>query len=87
MTTIRTGRRSSFGTSCIQCGNELIAPDASEYWGEYWSDAHVCHTWRCAKCTCRFESLVMFQADSKSMRDTKTGRVIFPSLFPSLLVA
>jgi hypothetical protein len=86
MTTIRSGRRSSFGTSCIQCGNELIAPDASEYWGEYWSDAHVCHTWRCAKCTCRFESLVTFQVDSKSMKDT-TGRIIFPSLFPSLLVA
>jgi hypothetical protein len=43
MTTIRSGRRSSFGTSCIQCGNELIAPDASEYRGQYWSDAHVCH--------------------------------------------
>ena len=77
ITTIRSGRRSSFGTSCIQCGSELIAPDASEYWGEYWSDAHVCHTWRCAKCTCRFESLVTFQADSKSRRDIKTGKV-FP---------
>jgi hypothetical protein len=29
----------------------------------------------------------VFPADSKSMRDIKTGEVIFPSLFPSLLVA
>ena len=24
-------RRSSFGTDCVQCGDELIAPDRSEY--------------------------------------------------------
>jgi hypothetical protein len=73
MTTIRSGRRSSFGTSCIQCGNELIAPETSEYWGEYWSDAHVCHIWRCAKCSCRFESLITFQADTKSRYQDREG--------------
>jgi ribosomal protein L37AE/L43A len=83
MTTIRSGRHSSFGTSCIQCGNELIAPDTSEYRIE----RQVHHVWRCPKCNACFGSLVAFPPDTKSMRDIKTGKVIFPSLFPSLLVA
>jgi len=39
------------------------------------------------KCDLCFESVVSFPAVNKPMRDIKTGKVIFPSLFPSLLVA
>ena len=83
MTTILSKRRSKFGMTCVQCSNELIAPERSEYRNE----RQVHHVWHCPKCSACFGSLVVFPADTKSMRDIKTGKVIFPSLFPSLLVA
>ena len=36
-----SNRRSSFGMKCVQCGNELLAPERSEYW----SDKRTCHIW------------------------------------------
>jgi len=30
MTTILSNRRSKFGMACVQCDNELIAPEGSE---------------------------------------------------------
>ena len=83
MTTILSRRRSKYGISCVQCSNELIAPE----WSEYRNGRQVHHVWHCPKCSACFGSLVMFPADIKSMRDIKTGKVIYPSLFPSLLVA
>jgi hypothetical protein len=83
MTTILSNRRSKFGMSCVQCSNELIAPERSEYRNE----RQVHHVWNCPKCNACFGSLVVFPADTKSMRDIKTGKVTFPSLLPSLLVA
>ena len=41
MTTIWSGRHSSFGMSCVQCNNELIAPETSEYRNEL-ERPHVC---------------------------------------------
>jgi hypothetical protein len=76
--TIVSSRRSKFGLNCVRCSKEVIAPERSEYWGEYWSDAHVCHIWRCPKCSCCFESLITFTADTKSMSDIRTGDVICP---------
>jgi hypothetical protein len=46
MPTIASKTRSSFGTECVQCGNELIAPERSEYRNE----RHVLHLWSCPKC-------------------------------------
>ena len=43
MTAIRSHRRSSFGTDCVQCGSELIAPE----WTEYRNERQVHHVWRC----------------------------------------
>jgi len=83
MTTILSNRRSKFGMTCVQCSNELIAPERSEYW----SERRLYHIWHCLKCSACFESLVSFPADTKSMNDIRTGDVIYPSLFPSLLVA
>ena len=83
MTTILFHRLSNFGINCVQCSNKLIAPERSEYRNE----RQVHHVWHCPKCSACFGSLFVFPANSKSMRDIKTGDVIFPSLFPSLLVA
>jgi hypothetical protein len=69
-------RHSSFGMKCVQCGNELIAPERSEYW----SDKRTCHIWYCRKCSCCFDSLVLFTAETKSMKNTTTRDDIFPSL-------
>ena len=43
-----THRSSSFGMKCVQCSNELIAPEGSEHW----NDRHVRHLWHCSKCDC-----------------------------------
>lgn len=51
MRTVASKPRSSFGTDCVRCGDELIAPDRSEYRDEL----HILHLWRCSKCDCSFE--------------------------------
>jgi hypothetical protein len=68
MTTILTSRRSKFGMICVQCSNELIAPE----WSEHRNERHVRHRWHCWKCDFRFESVVSFPALSESMKDIKT---------------
>jgi len=83
MTTILSSRRSKFGMTCAQCSNELIAPE----WSEYRNERQVRHFWHCWECDFCFKSVVSFPAVTKSMRDIKTGDVIYPSLFPVLLVA
>jgi hypothetical protein len=61
MSTMVSNRRSSFGMSCAQCGNELIAPE----WSEYRSSRQNRHLWRCWKCDYCFETIVT----TKSMED------------------
>ena len=56
-------RRSSFGANCVQCDNELIAPERSEYRDE----RQIRHLWRCSRCDCSFE--VILPARTKSMED------------------
>jgi hypothetical protein len=64
-------RRSSFGTNCVQCDHELIAPE----WSEYRSKQQNRHHWRCCKCDCCFETVV----DRKVMEDLMIGGDIFIS--------
>ena len=59
MRTVSSKRRSSFGTDCVCCGDELIAPDRSEYRDE----RHILHLWRCPKCDRSFE--IISPADTK----------------------
>jgi len=66
--------RSSFGMSCVQCDNELIAPE----WTEYRNKRQVHHVWHCWRCDCRFESLVSFPTDTKSVKDIRARGDIFP---------
>ena len=84
MRTIASKRRSSFGMDCVQCDNELIAPESSEYRDE----RHILHLWRCPKCDCCFE--VISPADTKSMKDIMTrleAIVTRDDISPSPLVA
>jgi hypothetical protein len=76
MTMKRTHRRSSFGTDCVQCGSELIAPE----WTEYRNERQVHHVWRCWDCDREFESIVSLPVDGKSMKDIMTRADVFPSL-------
>jgi hypothetical protein len=55
-----SNRRFSFGMSCVQCNNRLIAPESSEYR----SERQVRHIWRCCECACCFETI----ADTETMQ-------------------
>jgi hypothetical protein len=44
-------RRSSFGTICVRCDIELIAPERSEYR----DDGQIRHFWHCSTCDYSFE--------------------------------
>jgi hypothetical protein len=63
MRTVVSKRRSSFGIDCIQCANDLIAPDRSKYRDE----RQVVHLWHCPKCDFCFE--VITPADTRSIED------------------
>jgi hypothetical protein len=59
-------RQSSFGMRCVQCGDELLASE----WSEYRNERQVHHVWSCWKCDCCFETFA----------NIKTRDDIFPSL-------
>jgi RNase P subunit RPR2 len=63
--------RSTFGMTCVQCDNELIAPE----WSEYRSKHQSRHLWRCWRCDCCFETIVK----PESMEDNAAGDDVFPS--------
>lgn len=83
MTMILSNRRSTFGMTCVHCDNELIAPK----WSQYQNERQIRHIWHCSECDLCFASVISIPAVDKPMRSINTGKVIFPSLFPSLLVA
>ena len=61
MRIVPSKRRSSFGTNCVQCTNELIAPERSECRNQ----GQIRHFWHCSKCDCSFE--IILPARTKSM--------------------
>ena len=63
MRTIASNRCSSFGTECVQCSNELIAPNRSEYRDQ----RLIVHLWCCPKCDCSFE--VISPADTGPIKN------------------
>ena len=73
MSTMVPNRRPTFGISCVRCGEELIAPDKSEYS----AGTHIRHLWHCPKCSARFESIEQIPVEAMTTDD----------IFPSLLVA
>jgi len=73
MVTIASIRRSTFGIGCVRCGEDLIAPDKSEYR----AGTLIRRLWRCPKCSARFESIEQIPVEAMTADD----------IFPSLLVA
>ena len=62
---------SAFRMTCIQCDNELITPERSEYRSKHQNR----HLWRCWKCDCCFETIV----NTKSMEYNAPRDDVFPS--------
>ena len=58
---IVSDRRSKFAMTCVQCCNELIAPE----WSVHRDGRHIVHFWRCPQCEYCFE--VISPADTKSI--------------------
>ena len=80
MQTVGSKRRSSFGTDCVQCANDLIAPDRSECRDE----RLVVHLWHCPKCDCSFEVISpaytkSIEAMMRRIKDIMTRRDVFSS--------
>ena len=65
--------RSTFGINCVRCGEELIAPDRSEYR----AGTHIRHLWHCPNCSAHFESIEQIPVEAMTTDD----------ILPSLLVA
>ena len=49
---LATNNDSLYGTACIRCDDDVIAPDESQYV----SERHVNHSWSCDGCGLRFET-------------------------------
>jgi hypothetical protein len=58
-------RRSTFGITCVQCHEELIAPDKSEYR----AGTHIRHLWHCSSCSARFESIQQIPVEAMTTDD------------------
>jgi hypothetical protein len=76
MVTKASNPRSLFGINCVQCGNELIAPERTEYL----DDRIIRHLWNCPRCRGRFESFPRFPPDAKVVKDLVTKIDVFPPL-------
>jgi len=74
VTKVAAIRNSERETTCVKCGETLIAPE----WSEYVSEGLVLNLWSCWNCGQRFETeAATSTADSELLED----------FFPSLLVA
>jgi hypothetical protein len=73
MATRGSVHRSTFGTNCVRCKDELIAPERSEYR----HDTHIRHLWYCSNCETSFESLESLPVEVMTTDD----------IFPSTVVA
>jgi hypothetical protein len=67
---------SLFGIDCVQCGNELIAPERTEYLDHQL----IRHLWHCPKCHGRFESFPRFPPDAKRVKDLTSKNDFSPPL-------
>ena len=65
-------------TTCVKCGEALIAPD----WSEFVSEHLVLNLWICTKCGDRFETKA-YMPDA----ELKMSEEDWEEMFPPLLVA
>jgi ribosomal protein L37AE/L43A len=66
-------------TTCVKCGEALIAPD----WSEFVSERLVLNLWTCTKCGDRFETKAYMPVDA----EPKMSQEDWEDMFPPLLVA
>jgi len=66
-------------TTCVKCGEALIAPE----WSEFVSERLVVNLWTCTKCGDRFETKACMPADAEHQMSDKD----WEQMFPPLLVA
>jgi len=66
-------------TTCVKCGEALVAPD----WSEFVSERLVLNLWTCTKCGDRFETKAYTPADVEPKMREKD----WEEMFPPLLVA
>jgi hypothetical protein len=66
----------SYGMSCQQCGDRIMAPEFSEYLCE----GAIRHLWCCSKCKHQFETHVV------SHVDTSLSPELLEQFLPSLVV-
>jgi len=66
-------------TTCVKCGEAMIAPD----WSEFVSERLVLNLWTCTKCGDRFETKAYMPADAEPKMSQKN----WEEMFPPLLVA
>ena len=79
MTKVASIRNSEHETTCVKCGETLIAPE----WSEYVSEGLVLNLWSCRNCGQRFETEARIPAVTTSKVDSE----LLEDFFPSLLVA
>ena len=72
MATMVSERRPTFGTNCVRCGNELIAPEKSEYR----HGSHIRHLWLCPRCSTGFESIESIPIDVMTSDDSYLGTLL-----------
>ncbi len=60
-------RRCSFGMKCVQCGDQLIAPERSEYREE----GDIRHVWHCPNCCACFGAPAPSPFDVSSMKGSR----------------
>ena len=65
-------------TTCVKCGEALIAPD----WSEFVSERLVINLWTCTKCGDRFETTACMPDG-----EPKMSKKDWEQMFPPLLVA
>ena len=68
--------RSVYGMTCAQCGDLLIAPDASEHRQE----RNVRHVWSCPNCDYQFETFANLSSDPDAQTRDNNMKDVFLSL-------
>jgi len=79
VTKVAAIRNSERETTCVKCGETLIAPE----WSEYVSEGLVLNLWSCWNCGQRFETEAHIPVVATSTADSE----LLEDFFPSLLVA
>ena len=83
MTTILSNRRSKFGMTCVQCDNELIAPE----WSYYQNERQIRHLWHCSECGLCFEFGHLFSCCQQAHERYTRREALFSGRCSLLLVA